>query len=69
MIIIMLGAPASGKGSVAEILSNEYNIPAISSGDIFRKNISEKTELGIKANEYITKGQLVPDDITVSMIN
>lgn len=68
MIIIMLGAPASGKGSVAEILSNEYNIPAISSGDIFRKNISEKTELGIKANEYITKGQLVPDDITVSMI-
>ena len=39
MIIIMLGAPASGKGSVAEILSNEYNIPAISSGDIFRKNI------------------------------
>jgi adenylate kinase len=64
----MLGAPASGKGSVAEILSAEYNIPAISSGDIFRKNIQEQTELGIKANEYITKGQLVPDDITVSMI-
>ena len=57
MIIIMLGAPASGKGSVAEILSAKYNIPAISSGDIFRKNISEKTELGIKANEYMTKGQ------------
>lgn len=68
MIIIMLGAPASGKGSVAEILSAKYNIPAISSGDIFRKNISEKTELGIKANEYMTKGQLVPDDLTVSMI-
>ena len=68
MIIIMLGAPASGKGSVAEILSAEYKIPAISSGDIFRKNISEQTELGIKANEYMTKGQLVPDDITVSMI-
>ena len=68
MIIIMLGAPASGKGSVAEILSAKYNIPAISSGDIFRKNISEKTELGMKANEYITKGQLVPDDLTVSMI-
>ena len=68
MIIIMLGAPASGKGSVAEILSKEFNIPAISSGDIFRKNISEGTELGKKANEYITKGALVPDDITVNMI-
>ena len=68
MIIIMLGAPASGKGSVAEILSKEFDIPAISSGDIFRKNISEGTELGKKANEYITKGALVPDDITVNMI-
>lgn len=68
MVIIMLGAPASGKGSVAEILSNEFNIPAISSGDIFRKNISEGTELGKKANEYMTKGSLVPDDITVNMI-
>ena len=68
MVIIMLGAPASGKGSVAEILSKEFNIPAISSGDIFRKNISEGTELGKKANEYMTKGSLVPDDITVNMI-
>lgn len=68
MVIIMLGAPASGKGSVAEILANEFNIPAISSGDIFRKNISEGTELGKKANEYMTKGSLVPDDITVNMI-
>ena len=53
MIIIMLGAPASGKGSVAEILSKEFNIPAISSGDIFRKNIQEKTELGIEAQKYM----------------
>ena len=68
MIFIMLGAPASGKGSVAEILSKEYNIPAISSGDIFRKNIGEQTELGIKAKEYIDKGLLVPDDITINMI-
>lgn len=68
MVIIMLGAPASGKGSVAEILSKEFNIPAISSGDIFRKNIKEGTELGKKANEYMTKGSLVPDDITVNMI-
>ena len=68
MIIIMLGAPASGKGSVAEILSKEFNIPAISSGDIFRKNIQEKTELGIEAQKYMKDGKLVPDDITVSMI-
>lgn len=68
MVIIMLGAPASGKGSVAEILSKKYDIPAISSGDIFRKNISEGTELGKKANEYMTKGMLVPDDLTVELI-
>lgn len=68
MVIIMLGAPASGKGSVAEILSNEFKIPAISSGDIFRKYISEGTEIGKKANEYMTKGELVPDDITVELI-
>lgn len=68
MVIIMLGAPASGKGSVAEILSAEFKIPAISSGDIFRKYISEGTEIGKKANEYITRGELVPDDITVEII-
>ena len=68
MIIIMLGAPASGKGSVAELLSKEFNIPAISSGDIFRKNIQEKTELGLEAQKYMKDGKLVPDDITVSMI-
>ncbi len=68
MIFIMLGAPASGKGSVAEILSKEYEIPAISSGDIFRKNIGEKTELGLKAKEYMDKGLLVPDDVTINMI-
>lgn len=68
MVIIMLGAPASGKGSVAEILSAEYNIPAISTGDIFRKNIKEGTELGKLAKEYMDKGALVPDDITVNMI-
>lgn len=68
MVIIMLGAPASGKGSVAELLANEFKIPAISSGDIFRKYISEGTEIGKKANEYITKGELVPDEITVELI-
>lgn len=68
MVIIMLGAPASGKGSVAEILSAEYDIPAISTGDIFRKNIKEGTELGNLAKQYMDKGQLVPDEITVNMV-
>ena len=68
MVIIMLGAPASGKGSVSSILSEEFNIPAISSGDIFREYISEGGEIGKKLNEYITKGELVPDDLVLEMI-
>ena len=68
MVIIMLGAPASGKGSVAEILSKEFNIPAVSTGDIFRKYISNGSEIGKKANEYMTKGELVPDDVTVEIV-
>lgn len=68
MVIIMLGAPASGKGSVAEILSNEFKIPSISSGDIFRKYISNGSEIGKKANSYMTKGELVPDNLTVELI-
>ena len=68
MVVIMLGAPASGKGSVSEILSKELNIPAVSSGDIFRKHISEGTEIGKKLNEYVTKGELVPDSIVLEML-
>lgn len=68
MIIIMLGAPATGKGSVAALLSEKYNIPAISSGDIFRKHISEKTEIGQILNSYISKGDLVPDEIVLRML-
>ena len=68
MIIIMLGAPASGKGSVAEIVSSELKIPAISSGDIFRKHISEETEIGKKLKEYVNKGELVPDSIVIEML-
>lgn len=68
MYIIMLGAQGTGKGTVAGLLSKELNIPQISTGDIFRKNISEQTELGIEAQKYISKGLLVPDDITVPMV-
>ena len=68
MYIIMLGAQGTGKGTVAGLISKETKWPQISTGDIFRKNISENTELGIKANAYISKGNLVPDEITVPMI-
>ena len=68
MIIVMLGAPGTGKGTVAGILSEELGIPQISTGDIFRKNIKEKTELGILAESYISKGDLVPDEVTINMV-
>lgn len=68
MVIIMLGAQGTGKGTVAGLLSESLGIPQISTGDIFRKNISEKTPLGIEADKYISKGNLVPDDITVPMV-
>lgn len=68
MIIIMLGAPGTGKGTVAGILSKELNIPQISTGDIFRKNISEQTELGKTAKSYMDRGDLVPDEITINMV-
>lgn len=68
MIIIMLGAQGTGKGTVAGIVSKETGLPQVSTGDIFRKNISEKTELGIAADKYISSGNLVPDEITVPMV-
>ena len=68
MILMMLGAQGTGKGTVAGILSEKTGWPQISTGDIFRKNISENTELGIEANKYISKGNLVPDEITVPMV-
>ena len=68
MIILMLGAQGTGKGTVAGIISKAVGIPQISTGDIFRQNISEETKLGIEANKYISKGELVPDDITVPMV-
>ena len=68
MIIIMLGAQGTGKGTVAGLISEKTKWPQISTGDIFRKNISEKTELGIEADKYISQGNLVPDEITVPMV-
>lgn len=68
MIIIMLGAQGTGKGTVAGIVSKETGLPQISTGDIFRKNLSERTKLGIEAEKYMSKGELVPDEVTVPMI-
>lgn len=68
MIIVMLGAQGTGKGTVAGLLNEKLEIPQISTGDIFRKNIKEQTPLGVEANKYIAKGMLVPDDITVPMV-
>lgn len=68
MKIIMLGAPGAGKGTQAKRIAKKYNIPHISTGDIFRANIKEGTELGKRAKEYMDKGELVPDDITIGML-
>lgn len=68
MIILMLGAQGTGKGTVAGLLSKKTGWPQVSTGDIFRKYISEETELGIEANKYIAVGNLVPDEITIPMV-
>lgn len=68
MIILMMGAQGTGKGTVAGIISENTGIVQLSTGDVFRKNIKEQTPLGVEANKYIVKGQLVPDEITVPMV-
>lgn len=68
MKIIMLGAPGAGKGTQAKMIAKEYGIPHISTGDIFRANIKEGTELGKEAKTYMDAGQLVPDELTVKIL-
>ena len=68
MKIIMLGAPGAGKGTQAKKIAAEYKIPHISTGDIFRANIKNNTELGQKAKAYMDKGELVPDELTLDLI-
>ena len=68
MNVIMLGAPGTGKGTIAGILTEKMGIPQVSTGDIFRKNIKEGTELGKLAEQYIEKGQLVPDEVTIGIV-
>ncbi len=68
MNLIFLGAPGAGKGTQSSVIAEMLNVPHISTGDIFRYNIKEGTDLGQQANKYIAKGQLVPDELTVSIV-
>ena len=68
MKIIMLGAPGAGKGTQAKQIAAKYSIPHISTGDIFRANIKNGTELGMEAKKYMDQGQLVPDELTVKIL-
>lgn len=68
MKIIMLGAPGAGKGTQAKMIADKYQIPHISTGDIFRANIKNGTELGMEARTYMDKGELVPDELTVRIL-
>lgn len=68
MVVIMLGAPGTGKGTIAGILTEKLNVPQVSTGDIFRKNIKEGTELGKLAEQYIAEGKLVPDEVTIGIV-
>ena len=68
MKIIMLGAPGAGKGTQAKMIAEKYSLPHISTGDIFRANIKNGTELGMEAKGYMDKGLLVPDELTVKIL-
>ncbi len=68
MNLVFLGLPGAGKGTQAKILANRYNIPHISTGDIFRSAIKNETPLGLKAKEYIDAGELVPDEVTNGIV-
>ncbi|SFT45195.1 Adenylate kinase [Geodermatophilus amargosae] len=68
MRIVLLGPPGAGKGTQAQVIAGQLGVPAISTGDIFRANVSGQTELGLKAKVYMDAGDLVPDEITVAMV-
>src|SRR5690625_2244695 len=68
MNIILIGLPGAGKGTQADKISETYNIPHISTGDMFRQAMKEETPLGLEAKEYMDKGDLVPDEVTVGIV-
>lgn len=67
--VVMLGAPGAGKGTQAKIISETLGLPHVSSGDIFREHLKNQTELGKLADSFMSKGELVPDDVTIAMIH
>ena len=68
MNLIMLGAPGSGKGTMAKFISYDFALPHISTGDIFRQNIKAETELGKKVKSILEEGKLVPDELTIELV-
>ena len=68
MRLILMGPPGAGKGTQAKFVAERFGVPAISTGDIFRKNVSEGTDLGVKAKQYMDAGEYVPDEITNLMV-
>jgi len=66
--VVLIGPPGAGKGTQAAKLRDELTLPHVASGDLFRENLKNKTELGKKANEYMERGELVPDDVTIAMV-
>jgi adenylate kinase len=66
--VVLLGPPGAGKGTQAQIIAAQLGVPAISTGDIFRANVSGQTELGVQVKAYLDAGDLVPDEITVAMV-
>jgi adenylate kinase len=69
VFVVLLGAPGAGKGTQAKYLAKSLSVPHVSSGDIFRENLAAKTDLGKQASDYLARGELVPDDITIAMIH
>ena len=68
MFVVLMGAPGAGKGTQAKLLQNQIGLPQVATGDIFRENLKNETELGMLAKGYMDAGDLVPDDVTVAMV-
>ena len=68
MRLVLFGPPGAGKGTQAQLLTDELRIPHISSGDLFRQNLREKTPLGLRASQYMSEGLLVPDEVTIDIV-
>ena len=68
MRLVLVGPPGAGKGTQAQFIASHFAVPKISTGDIFRANVSQGTELGLEAKKYMDAGDLVPDEVTIGMV-